>query len=886
MTNTRSPPVAREQSHPLRSGLTWYVALVGLLLLAILFIQIRVKQITEEQRRNSSDLVSKLDCFDNLTLTVSLLIQEHQNIRVVPTFKERYLSLQRTATLAGRLRDGQAKLRSMRSSATEEVAIAGTSGTLDRMVRLSQRMVESVHRGGLPGDADLLEFRAGGELARSLVMTLREQSAKTASAVAEAEYRRLIRYVIGALAVFFIFVLYLARSTFARILAEQALKESKAQLLASRDQLATTFQSIGDAIVATDAVGRIVRMNPVAEKLTGWSQAEAHTRAFDDTFCLVREETRRRITSPVGEILHDGRGASLADHLVLIARDGTECPVASSGAPIRDKDGQVTGTVLVFRDQTAERAAERALRQSEERFRTIFDSVNDAIIVQDETTGAILDVNARMCQMFGCSHEQALHLTIRDLSADHRPENGRQEEIDWLARAAAGQTDLFEWRWRTLSGQTFWGEVNMKRAVVGAQERLLVTVRDVSERRRLESQLAQAHRLETIGQLAGGVAHDFNNLMTPVMVYSEMLMNRLHRSDERFEWVRLINDTARRASTLTRQLLAFSRREVIQPRPLDINDEIMELDKILSRLIREDIHFEFRLAPDLGVVEADPMHLQQILMNLVLNAQDALPDGGTITLETSNQELDERYTKDHPDVVPGRYVMLSVSDDGVGIVPENLKYVFEPYFTTKEVGKGTGLGLAMVYGHVKQHNGHITVESTPGVTTTFRIYLPRSDQTPAPAPVAKHEENTTAATAETTILVVEDDDMVRNLICRLLSQTRFKVLSAAGPHEGLRVARQCEHPVTLLLTDVVMPGMSGAQLYEALRSLFPQLKAVYMSGYTADAIGHHGVLDGGIHFLPKPFTSQALMKTLLDCLSGAPAQLDPARPPGSDRPLG
>jgi nitrogen-specific signal transduction histidine kinase len=375
--------------------------------------------------------------------------------------------------------------------------------------------------------------------------------------------------------------------------------------------------------------------------------------------------------------------------------------------------------------------------------------------------------------------------------------------------------------------------------------------------RRSEQQFRQSQKMEAIGRLAGGIAHDFNNLLTGITGYSELLLNSLKPEDPMRGNLEEIRKAAARAASLTHQLLAFSRQQVLRPVILDLNALLANLHKMLRRLIGEDIELVTLLGPGLGRVKADRGQMEQVIMNLVVNARDAMPEGGRLILETANEELDEAYARTHPPTEPGSYVMLAISDTGCGMGPDTLARIFEPFFTTKEQGKGTGLGLSTVYGIIKQSDGYIWAYSEPGQGTTFKVYLPQvqgevsveAETVPAPVELPLGSE---------TVLLVEDEDSVRNLVRTILRKNGYTVLEARHGAEALRVAIQHTGPIHLMLTDVVMPLMSGRQLAERLAPLRPDMKVMYMSGYTDQAIVHHGVLEPGTIFLQKPFTPNSL----------------------------
>ena len=380
-----------------------------------------------------------------------------------------------------------------------------------------------------------------------------------------------------------------------------------------------------------------------------------------------------------------------------------------------------------------------------------------------------------------------------------------------------------------------------------------------------EDQLRQAAKMEAVGRLAGGVAHDFNNILTVIMGESELLLQDMQEQAPWRQQITTILEAARRASSLTQQLLAFSRKQVLQPHPLDLNAVVTDMDRMLRRVLGEDIDLVTILEPGLGTAKVDLNQLEQVILNLAANARDAMPRGGCLTIETANVDLDDFYAQRHADTQPGPYVMLAVSDTGVGVNQEVKSHIFEPFFTTKEVGQGTGLGLSMVYGIVKQSQGHIGVYSEPGQGTTFKIYLPRFDQPPLRLPESPPVREVATRGTET-ILLVEDEGDVRQVVSDMLAQAGYRILAAAEPTEALRLSREHQGPIHLLFTDVVMPGMGGLECAKRIQTQHPLLKVLFMSGYTENAVVHHGVLNPGIAFINKPFKYVTLVKKVREVL--------------------
>ncbi len=387
--------------------------------------------------------------------------------------------------------------------------------------------------------------------------------------------------------------------------------------------------------------------------------------------------------------------------------------------------------------------------------------------------------------------------------------------------------------------------------------------RDEEEKKRMQQNLQQIQKMESVGRLAGGIAHDFNNMLTVITGYIELIKLRLPEHDPLLNDITEIEKAAKQSQEITRQLLAFSRQEIIAPVTLDINELIESLSKSLLTLIGEDIDLKFIQGEKLWKIRIDPSQMQQVLMNFLINARDAMPEGGTITIESSNIHFDEDYCRTYPDFLPGDFVMLVISDSGTGIDPETMSRIFEPFFTTKERGKGTGLGLATVYGIVKQNDGFINVYSEPGHGTTFRIYFPRNDNEPVPGKQTTERE---LARDTGSILLVEDNDLVRGLTTEMLEIIGYRVIAAGSPVEALSFFNDNSFNADLVMTDVVMPQMNGRELENRIREIRPGIKVLYMSGYTANVIVHRGVLADGVHFLQKPFSINELAERVRQAL--------------------
>jgi two-component system, cell cycle sensor histidine kinase and response regulator CckA len=771
----------------------------------------------------------------------------------------------------------------------------------------------------------------------------------------------------------------------------KAAEEHAKEIWEQREQLRVTLDCIGDGVITTDAHGRINLLNPVARTLTGWSD-EAIGMALEDVFRIVNEDTRQAIENPASLVLSKGVITGLANHTVLISKDGAQRPIAHSAAPIRDKHGRITGMVIILRDVSEQRLAQKRLQEGQERFQELTEHIDQVLWVIDVKESSVLYVSRGYEQMWGrscqslfenpTSYMQGIHPLDQEMMIAENATMFKTGQIDvecrvlrpdesvrwvWIrgypileqgqiVRIVGAFEDITEKKrlamerdallsriklhiermplayvlfdenmriidWNPAAERIFGyskeemqgegppyekivpgsfratGEEILSRIRSGDMKAnsmnenltkdgrtitcrwfntplmddsgqfvgFLCLAEDVTERKTLEAQFQHSQKMEVVGHLAGGVAHDFNNLLAVILGCCGFLENDATLKRDSRDLVEDIYKAANRAATLTGQLLAFSRQQILQPTVLVLNEVVTEAVAMLERLIGENIALRTGLDARLRPVKVDAGQMTQVIMNLALNARDAMPEGGLLTIETANRELDETYARAHRNVKAGSYVVVSISDTGCGMDEQTKGRMFEPFFTTKGAGKGTGLGLATVFGIVKQSGGHITAYSEVGKGTTFKVYLP-AHETPTQSKIEKKLQPALPRGSET-VLLVEDEEVIRNLLCRILESQGYTLLQAGNGDDALPTYEGHQGPIHLILTDVVMPKMGGRQLYDRLRARQPDLKVLYMSGYTDDAVIRHGVLEVETNFIEKPFTYAAMatkVRAILD----------------------
>jgi PAS domain S-box-containing protein len=632
--------------------------------------------------------------------------------------------------------------------------------------------------------------------------------------------------------------------------ADEALRQSEERFR----QIAETIEEV--FWTSDPVISRMLYISPAYERIWGRPCATLYEnpKSFLDS---IHPDDRDRVVSVLQAQV---KGEPFDHEYRIITPGGVMRWIWDRGFPVRDEAGRVIRYVGVAVDISARKRAEA------ERIRlvTAIEQSAEAVVITNPS-GEIEYVNPAFTRITGYSREEALGQNPRILKSERQDPAFYHQLWETILTGNPWSGELINQR----KDKSLYTEQMSIAPVKGAQGEIthfIATKQDVTERRTMEAQLQQAAKMEAVGRLAGGVAHDFNNLLTVINGYSEILLGRLADDEKASPFLQEIFSAGERAAALTRQLLAFSRRQVLAPQVLDLNAVVLNLEKMLRRLIGEDVKLRTNLDPNLERVKADPGQIEQVIMNLAVNARDAMPMGGNLTLETSNVVLDEGYARNHPTVKPGPHVMLAVSDTGVGMSPQTQARIFEPFFTTKEIGIGTGLGLATVYGIVKQSGGSIWVYSEVGKGTAFKVYLPMaSDSQTEVAPLITAKD---PATGTETILVVEDEEGVRSLVRVALASGGYHVLEAKDAETAMALCADHSGPIHLLLTDVVMPQMSGPALAKRLIAIRHDIKVLYMSGYTDDAVVHHGVLSHDTPFIQKPFSPVALRKKVHEVLGG------------------
>lgn len=624
----------------------------------------------------------------------------------------------------------------------------------------------------------------------------------------------------------------------------------------SQHLLEAVIEGTTDAIFVKDREGRYLMVNSAAAARVGHKMHEVIGRSCTEFFA----------PESASQILERDRVSTLAGKSYTfeerVTVNGGTFTCLTTRGPFHDAQGKIAGTFGVSRDISDRKRMEENLRVQKVFLEQLIQGAPEAIAITDPDY-TVRQVNLEFTRVFGYSAEEAVGRNLGSLIVPPDRESESQILADYANRPT---TSVLETTRRRKDGSRVEVSVLVSPVIVGNElDAVYCIYRDISDAKTAEEQVRQSQKMEAIGRLAGGLAHDLNNLLTVISGYSEMQLaasgpkdpNRIHAAQ--------IMQAAERATALTQQLLAFSRRQVLQPKAIDLNAVVNSLQTLLRRLIGEDIEVVFTPAAELGTVRADPGQLEQVIMNLAINARDAMPKGGRLMLQTTNAELDEAYARHHVGVVPGRYVLLTVTDTGVGMDEDTIAHIFEPFFTTKGLGKGTGLGLSTVYGIVQQSEGHIFVYSEPGRGTSFKIYLPRIDEPAEQANGGDHGAK--KSVGKETILLVEDDPQVRELTHSLLEGCGYSVLATDTMPGVEKHCREFRGAIHLLLTDLIMPGMTGKDVAATVSRLRPGIRVLFMSGYTDDVIDLHGGLGPETFFLQKPFSSAALAEKVRQALA-------------------
>ena len=645
------------------------------------------------------------------------------------------------------------------------------------------------------------------------------------------------------------------------------LEETQANLIAAAAQnkthmannLYTIFHSVNDAIWFLDPHQRIVLCNKISEQMFQCKEGDIVGKFYWEILHNTRE--------PSPEFPAQRAVLSHKRETMEIQKDRRWFFITVD--PIIAENGDNNGAIHIIRDITGQKILEEQLLESEKKYRYLFENGSDLLCIHD-LKGNLLETNLAYKKQYGLSNEGLRGLNIRDFV----PEKFKTDFDQYLGRIVENGEDegllivldnfgnevILEYK-----NKLFYNSNGEPEAVQGSARDVTSRLKAEKDRRLMEERLHQSQRLESIGQLAGGVAHDYNNMLSVILGYSQDLLENLHAEDPIYDSINEIAEAGKRSADLTRQLLAFSRQQSLQPQVVDLNQIVSDQKKMLHRLIGEDIELITLLSDNLESVKFDPTQIIQVILNLASNARDAMPKGGKLTIQTENVELDSTYRKNHVGVAPGNFVMLSISDTGFGMDKKMQDRIFEPFFTTKAKDKGTGLGLSTVYGIIKQSGGNIWVYSEPGKGTTFKIYLkPTSDLMPDKMSAS---EKTSINGENNRILVVEDEASLRKLCTNMLASLNYDVRGVPNGGEALFLIEEKGYRPDLVLTDVVMPGMSGKELADRLHKELPNLKILYMSGYSADAIANHGVLDPETPYIQKPFSKEklgVLVKRIID----------------------
>jgi two-component system cell cycle sensor histidine kinase/response regulator CckA len=653
-----------------------------------------------------------------------------------------------------------------------------------------------------------------------------------------------------------------------RYRAEEALRESE-------ERYRTLVRTLPDAITVTDAAGNITYVSPATLHFYGY---EAEDEVLGRNILnWVHVNYHQQALDHIKNVLAGGFITN--EEYLLFKKDGSLFFGEVSASCLKDAQDQAIGLIIIVRDISERKQAEEQLLYRA----SLLQNVSDAIIATD-LSFKVTSWNWAAEALYGWQASEVIGQPVNEILQTKYVDDQPEQVLQSFLTQEPWKGEVIH-KHRNGTAINILASVSLVKDSTGQPAGIVAVNRDITERKRaeetqakLEDQLRQAQKMESIGRLAGGVAHDFNNLLTVIQGYCDFMEAQIPAQDPLLKELEQIQRAGERAAALTRQLLAFSRKQIMAPTVLDLNKLVANLRKMLERLIGEDVTLTTVLQPGLWPVTADPGQIEQVIMNLVVNARDAMPTGGTLTIQTGHVNLDDSYLKTHPDTPVGPCVTLAITDTGHGMDEQTQAQIFEPFFTTKEADRGTGLGLATVYGIIKQSGGDITVSSKPGQGTTFEIYLPATETAPNDMGLAASRTQSVTRGGSETILLVEDEESVRNLMRVVLESQGYTVLEACLGSEALSLAGQHPGRIDLLLTDVVMPHMSGRELAERLGTLRPQMKILFISGYTDDKVFRHGLLAAEVEFLPKPFPPNVLISKVREVLDKqAPVDLEHPR---------
>ncbi|MGD9158054.1 MAG: PAS domain S-box protein [Desulfobacteraceae bacterium] len=628
------------------------------------------------------------------------------------------------------------------------------------------------------------------------------------------------------------------------------------QLAREKEKYRLLSENTLDVIWTMNMNHEFTYVNPAVFQLTGYSVEEWVGSRLPDH---CDEENYKKMEKIISDEIEKGPASKgVIFQAIILNKNRKPVPLEIRGRIIFDENKRPVGLQGSSRNISERKQAEEALRQSLEKYEKTFQAVPVWIVISSVEDGKFFEVNKTFLNAMGYSREELIGRTSLDINSWVDPQQ-RESIVDEIKEY--GHVHEKDVRMRVHSGEIIDTLFSAETLILDGQQVMLSVTRDITEQKKaekdrdkLQKQLLQAQKMESVGRLAGGVAHDFNNMLGVIMGYTEILLENHGPEDPFYDDLQEILDAAKRSTDITRQLLAFARKQTINPRVIDLNSTVESMLKMIRRLIGEDIDLAWFPCKGLLQVNIDPMQVDQVMANLCVNARDAIEGIGKLTIETDHTLIDNDYCKDHPEFLPGDYVVLSVSDDGTGMDTETMQNIFDPFYTTKGLGKGTGLGLSTVYGIVKQNEGMINVYSEKDKGTTFTIYLPlfAGDIADVHETVIKE----TPLSRGETVLIVEDDPAILKMGRRMLEQLKYKVVFASAPGDALGLVREYRDKIDLLITDVIMPEMNGRDLSSRVRLFYPDLKVLYMSGYTADVIAHRGVLDKGVCFVQKPFSKK------------------------------